>query len=47
MKRPIPTHHMLVTKLEVLREASKVFDPISVLSPVTVTAKVFLQKLWQ
>ena len=44
MKSPIPTHHTLVTKREVLREASKVFG---VLSPVTVKEKIFMQKLWQ
>ena len=38
MKNPIPTHHTLVTKQEALHEASKVFDPIGILSPVTVKA---------
>jgi len=47
LRRPIPTHHTLVTKREVLRETSKVFDPIGILSPVTVKAKILMQKLWQ
>ena len=47
LKSPIPTHHTLVTKREVLRESSKIFDPIGVLSPVTVRAKILIQKLWQ
>ena len=47
LKNPIPTYHTLVTKREALREASKVFDPIGILSPVTVKAKIFMQKLWQ
>ena len=47
LKSPIPVYHTLVTKREVLCEASKVFDPIGILSPVTVKAKIFLQRLWQ
>ena len=47
LKIPIPTRHTLVTKREVLHESSKVFDPIGILSPVTVRAKILIQKLWQ
>ena len=47
LKSPIPTYQTLVTKREVLCETSKIFDPIGVLSPVTVREKVFIQKLWQ
>ena len=32
LRSPIPKHHTLVTKREVLRELSKVFDPIGILS---------------
>ena len=41
MKNLIPTHHTLVTKREALRKTLKVFDPIGILSPVTVKAKIF------
>ena len=44
-KSPIPVATTLVTKREVLRESSKVFDPLGTLSPVTIKAKVFMQKL--
>lgn len=47
LRSPIPTYQTLVTKREVLRESSKVFDPIGILSPVTVRAKILIQKLWQ
>ena len=46
-KAPIPTVITLVTKREVLRESSKVFDPIGLLLPVTIKAKIFMQTLWQ
>ena len=35
------------TKREVLKEASKLFDPLGITSPVSVRAKLFMQKLWQ
>jgi len=31
----------------VLKESSKVFDPLGLLSPVIVKAKAFMQSLWQ
>ena len=46
-KSPIPAATTLITKREVLRESSKIFDPLGMLSPVTIKAKVFMQKLWQ
>ena len=36
-----------MTKREVLRESSKILDPIGVLSLVTVRAKILIQRLWQ
>lgn len=35
------------TKCVVLKEASKLFDPLGIASPVSVRAKVLMQKLWQ
>jgi len=35
------------TKRQVLKDASKLFDPLGMGSPVSVRAKLFMQKLWQ
>ena len=47
LKSPIPTHQTLLTKREEFCESSKIFDPIGVLSPVTVRTEILIQKLWQ
>ena len=46
-KSSIPSITSLITKRDVLKESSKVFDPLGLLSPVTVRAKIFMQSLWQ
>ena len=46
-KSSIPSITSLITKREVLKESSKVFDPLGLLSPVSVKAKIFMQSLWQ
>ena len=38
---------LFITKREVLKEASKLFDPLGITSPVSVRSKLFMQKLWQ
>jgi len=42
-KSPIPSITSLTTKRKVLRESCKVFDPLGLLSPVTIKAKTFMQ----
>ena len=37
----------LVTKRNVLQVSSKVYDPLGLLSPVTIRAKLLIQELWQ
>ena len=39
--------HSSATKRKVLQQSSKVFDPLGFTSPVTVSAKLLLQQLWQ
>jgi len=48
---PVTTHlhhrtTTMTTKQEILKNASKLFDPLGITSPVSVRAKLFMQKLW-
>ena len=36
-----------VTKREILQQTSRVYDPLGLLSPVTLPAKLLMQSLWQ
>ena len=40
-------NRQLITKREVLKDISKLFDPLGIASPVSVRAKCFMQMLWQ
>ena len=46
-KRLIPADTTLVTKREILQDSSKIFDPIGLTAPITIHAKLLLQRLWQ
>jgi len=39
--------HDHVTKREILQQTSRIYDPLGLISPVTVRAKLLLQTLWQ
>ena len=38
---------MSLTKRDVLRVSSKIYDPLGLITPVTIRAKIFLQELWE
>ncbi|XP_060518380.1 uncharacterized protein LOC132697105 [Cylas formicarius] len=40
-------HHVKVTKRQILSIISQIFDPLGLLSPVTISAKIILQQLWK
>ena len=44
--RPIPVRDT-ITKREILQHTSRVHDPLGLLFPVTIRAKIFLQDLWK
>ena len=46
--KPEPSNFISArTKREILKCASSVFDPLGLISPGTISAKLFLQQLWQ
>ena len=46
-KRIDSTADSAITKRKVLQCSSRIFDPLGVLSPVAIRAKLFMQQLWQ
>ena len=47
LKRLRPTNNKFTTKREILQDSSKLFDPLGMVSPVSVRAKLLMQLLWQ
>ena len=45
-KDPSTTGNLLTTKRELLQESSRIFDPIGLTAPVTIQAKLLIQKIW-
>ena len=41
------TYTYMAKKREILKWNSSIFDPLGLITPVTITAKLFLQQLWQ
>ena len=42
-----PTSSLFTTKREILQDSSKLFDPLGMVSPISVRAKLLKQRLWQ
>ena len=37
----------ITTKREILRESSKIYDPLGLITPVSIRAKILMQDIWQ
>jgi hypothetical protein len=49
-KRPLtdPNENVVsITKRDLLRASSKIYDPLGLITPITIRAKIFLQELWE
>lgn len=43
----ITTKQFKITKRCILSTIARIFDPLGIIAPITVTAKIYMQKLWQ
>jgi len=41
------TNNSAVTKRSILQDSSRVYDPLGILSPIAIRAKLLMQELWQ
>ena len=47
VKKVIDTESRSISKREILRQSSSIFDPLGFLGPVTIRAKLLMQQLWK
>ena len=47
LQQPSLVKSQVATKREILRQTSRLFDPLGLLSPVTIRAKLLIQDLWR
>ena len=47
VKQDVQNTELEATKREILRQSSSIFDPLGILGPVTIRAKILIQKLWK
>ena len=46
-KGNVPSESALMIKRKVLKQSSSTYDPLGILSPITVRSKILIQSLWQ
>ena len=46
-QKSIDTHDLTVTKRLILQRTSRLYDPLSILCPVSIKARMLLQRLWK
>lgn len=44
---PIPSGDVRITKRTILSRISQIFDPLGLIGPIIITAKILMQQLWQ
>ena len=45
--KQLQTENIQITKREILRQSSSIYDPIGFLGPITIKAKIMMQGLWK